>query len=105
MKIVRFSANGGSPRLGMLRDDTVVDLQASYSASLARRGVTRAADLAAAVLPASTRAFLENGPVSPRAERPAAAVAAAVALFALHAAGGSTISMALRSAQYDIASL
>ena len=67
MKIVRFSANGGSPRLGMLRDDTVVDLQASYSASLARRGVTRAADLAAAVLPASTRAFLENGPVAQEA--------------------------------------
>jgi 2-keto-4-pentenoate hydratase/2-oxohepta-3-ene-1,7-dioic acid hydratase in catechol pathway len=64
MKIVRFSANGGSPRIGMLRGDDVVDLQASYAASLARRGVARAAQLAAAVLPASTREFLENGPVA-----------------------------------------
>jgi acylpyruvate hydrolase len=61
MKLVRFSTNGGSPRLGMLRDDGVADLRQSVAASLARRGVVRAPEIADALVPASTRAFLEGG--------------------------------------------
>ena len=68
MKLVRFSSNGGSsrthessPRLGLLRDDGVADLQQSVAASLARRGVVRAHEIAAALVPASTRGFLEGG--------------------------------------------
>jgi acylpyruvate hydrolase len=64
MKLVRFSVNGQPPRLGALEGDRVHDLQASCAASLARRGVVRAADLAAALVPSSTRAFLEGGDAS-----------------------------------------
>jgi 2,4-didehydro-3-deoxy-L-rhamnonate hydrolase len=61
MKLVRFSSNGQSPRVGLLQGDRIADLQASVAASLARRGVVRAPDIAAALVPASTRAFLEGG--------------------------------------------
>jgi acylpyruvate hydrolase len=61
MKLVRFSTNGQSPRLGVLQADRVADLQASLAATLARRGVVRAAEIAAVLVPASTRAFLEGG--------------------------------------------
>jgi 2-keto-4-pentenoate hydratase/2-oxohepta-3-ene-1,7-dioic acid hydratase in catechol pathway len=61
MKLVRFSVNGGSPRLGMLQGDRIADLQASVAGSLARRGVVRAQDIAAALVPQSTRGFLEGG--------------------------------------------
>ncbi|HET7343047.1 MAG TPA: fumarylacetoacetate hydrolase family protein [Methylomirabilota bacterium] len=61
MKLVRFSVNGQSPRLGALQGDRIADLQASLAATLSRRGVVRAAELAAALAPASTRAFLEGG--------------------------------------------
>ncbi|MBI3628061.1 MAG: fumarylacetoacetate hydrolase family protein [Candidatus Rokubacteria bacterium] len=61
MKLVRFSQNGHSPRLGILRGDAVADLQASYAATLARGGVVRAEAIAAALFPPSTRTFLENG--------------------------------------------
>jgi 2-keto-4-pentenoate hydratase/2-oxohepta-3-ene-1,7-dioic acid hydratase in catechol pathway len=61
MKLVRFSVNGGSPRLGVLQGDRIGDLQASVAASLSRRGVVRAQDIAAALVPQSTRAFLEGG--------------------------------------------
>ena len=61
MKLVRFSANGQPPRLGMLQTDRIADLQASLAATLARRGVVRAQEIAAALVPASTRAFLEGG--------------------------------------------
>jgi acylpyruvate hydrolase len=67
MKLVRFSTNGQSPRLGALQGDRIADLQASVAASLARRGVVRAADIAAALVPASTRAFLEGGPAAQEA--------------------------------------
>jgi 2-keto-4-pentenoate hydratase/2-oxohepta-3-ene-1,7-dioic acid hydratase in catechol pathway len=60
---VRFSTNGQTPRLGVLQGDRIADLQASVAASLTRRGVTRAAELAAALVPTSTRAFLEGGPL------------------------------------------
>jgi acylpyruvate hydrolase len=63
MKLVRFSTNGQTPRLGVLQGDRIADLQASVSASLTRRGVIRAAELAAALVPNSTRAFLEGGPL------------------------------------------
>jgi acylpyruvate hydrolase len=63
MKLVRFSTNGQTPRLGALQGDRIADLQASVAASLTRRGVTRAAELAAALVPTSTRAFLEGGPL------------------------------------------
>lgn len=61
MKLVRFSANGQPPRLGMLQADRIADLQASLAATLARRGIVRAQEIAAALVPASTRAFLEGG--------------------------------------------
>ena len=61
MKLVRFSTNGQSPRVGLLQGDRIADLQASLAATLARRGVVRAQDIAAALIPGSTRAFLEGG--------------------------------------------
>src|SRR4029453_9642627 len=63
MKLVRFSTNGQTPRLGLPQGAPIADLQASVAASLTRRGVTRAAELAAALVPNSTRAFLEGGPL------------------------------------------
>jgi 2-keto-4-pentenoate hydratase/2-oxohepta-3-ene-1,7-dioic acid hydratase in catechol pathway len=67
MKLVRFSVNGGSPRLGVLQGDRIGDLQASVAATLARRGVVRAQEIAAALVPHSTRAFLEGGAASAEA--------------------------------------
>src|SRR5919108_2209547 len=64
MKLVRFSTNGQSPPLGALQGERIADLQASLAATLARRGVVRAAEIAAALVPASTRQFLEGGVVS-----------------------------------------
>src|SRR5689334_4457896 len=61
MKLVRFSVNGGAPRLGILQNDRIADVQASVAASLSRRGVIRAQEVAAALVPASTRGFLEGG--------------------------------------------
>lgn len=61
MKLVRFSLNGQSPRVGALQGERIADLQASVAASLARRGVVRAQEIAATLVPASTRAFLEGG--------------------------------------------
>jgi acylpyruvate hydrolase len=67
MKLVRFSTNGRTPRVGMLEGDRIVDLQASLAASLVRRGVVRAQEIAAALVPPSTRAFLEGGVASQEA--------------------------------------
>src|SRR5215510_9764452 len=64
MKLVRFSTNGQQPRLGVIQGDRVADLQASLAATLTRRGVTRAAEIAAALVPSSTRGFLEGGAAS-----------------------------------------
>lgn len=64
MKLVRFTHNGLSPRLGALEGAHVLDLQASLAATLARRGVLRAQEIAAALVPHSTRAFLEGGTAS-----------------------------------------
>ena len=65
MKIVRFSQNGHGPRIGaLLGQDRVVDLAATCAAHLAAQGVVRAAPIAAALFPQSTRGFLEGGPVS-----------------------------------------
>jgi acylpyruvate hydrolase len=61
MKLVRFSVNGGSPRLGSLQGNRIADLQASVADSLAKRGVVRAQEIAAALVPQSARAFLEGG--------------------------------------------
>jgi 2-keto-4-pentenoate hydratase/2-oxohepta-3-ene-1,7-dioic acid hydratase in catechol pathway len=61
MKLVRFSTNGREPRLGAIQGDRIADLQASLAASLTRRGVVRAGEIATALVPASTRAFLEGG--------------------------------------------
>ncbi|HYV68146.1 MAG TPA: fumarylacetoacetate hydrolase family protein [Myxococcales bacterium] len=61
MKLVRFSTNGREPRLGAIQGDRIADLQASLAATLTRRGVLRAGEIAAALVPASTRAFLEGG--------------------------------------------
>jgi acylpyruvate hydrolase len=67
MKLVRFSVNGGTPRLGMLQGDRIADLQASVAGGLAKRGVVRAQEIAAALVPSSTRAFLEGGVVTAEA--------------------------------------
>ena len=72
MKLVRFSTHGQSPygqspRLGALQGDRIADLQASLAASLARRGVVRAQEIAAALVPQSTRGFLEGGAASQEA--------------------------------------
>ena len=64
MKLVRFSTNGQSPRLGILDGDRVADVQQSLAASLARRGVVRAQEIAEALAPQSTRRFLEGGVAS-----------------------------------------
>jgi acylpyruvate hydrolase len=65
MKIVRFSQNGHTPRLGCLvGNDRVMDLAASAAAYLAGRGVTRAQAIADAHFPQSTRGFLEGGVAS-----------------------------------------
>ncbi len=61
MKLVRFSTNGLPARLGALDDDRIADLQASLAATLAGKGVVRAAEIAAALVPQSTRGFLEGG--------------------------------------------
>src|SRR5581483_5711572 len=67
MKIVRFSVDGRPPRLGALQGERIADLQASLAATLARRGVVRAQELAAALVPDSTRRFLEGGVASQEA--------------------------------------
>src|SRR5207245_2874726 len=67
MKLVRFSTNGQTPRLGVLQGDRIADLPASLAASLTQRGVSRAAELAAAIVPNSTRAFLEGGSLAEEA--------------------------------------
>ncbi|MDO8476296.1 MAG: fumarylacetoacetate hydrolase family protein [Candidatus Rokubacteria bacterium] len=62
MKIVRFSQNGHSPRLGcFIGQDRVVDLEASCAAWLSAKGVVRSAAISTALFPQSTRGFLEGG--------------------------------------------
>ncbi|HVQ75430.1 MAG TPA: fumarylacetoacetate hydrolase family protein [Candidatus Binatia bacterium] len=68
MKIVRFSKNGQTPRLGcFLGADRVMDLAASGAAFLASQGVVRAAPIADTLFPQSTRGFLEGGGASQEA--------------------------------------
>ena len=67
MKLVRFSTNGQLPRLGALQGDRIVDLAASVAATLTARGVVRAREIAAALVPASARGFLEGGAASAEA--------------------------------------
>ena len=69
MKLVRFSTNGQSPRLGILQGDRIADVQASLAAQLARHGVTRSQEIAAALVPSSTREFLEGGVATQEAVR------------------------------------
>ena len=69
MKLVRFSTNGQSPRLGVLQGDRIGDIQASLAAQLARHDVTRSQEIAAALVPSSTRAFLEGGIATQEAVR------------------------------------
>jgi 2-keto-4-pentenoate hydratase/2-oxohepta-3-ene-1,7-dioic acid hydratase in catechol pathway len=64
MKLVRFSSNGQAPRLGVLSNDRVADLNASLAATLARHGVSRSQEIADALVPQSTREFLEGGPAT-----------------------------------------
>ena len=64
MKLVRFSTTGQPPRLGALQGDRIADLEASLAATLSRRGVVRAGEIAAALVPRSTRGFLEGGAAS-----------------------------------------
>jgi acylpyruvate hydrolase len=65
MKLVRFSQNGHAPRLGCyVEQDQVLDLAASCTAFLAAQGVVRAAAIAEALFPQSTRGFLEGGAIT-----------------------------------------
>ena len=64
MKLVRFSTNGQAPRLGILDGERVADVQQSLAATLARRGVVRAQEIAETLVPQSTRRFLEGGAAS-----------------------------------------
>ena len=62
MKIVRFSQNGHTARLGCyVHQDEVMDLAASCVAFLTAHGVVRATAIADALFPQSTRGFLEGG--------------------------------------------
>ncbi len=62
MKIVRFSQNGHTARLGCyVHQDEVMDLAASCVAFLTAHGVVRATAMADALFPQSTRGFLEGG--------------------------------------------
>src|SRR6058998_1942062 len=61
MKLVRFSTNGQSPRLGALQGDRIADIEASLATTLTRRGVVRAHEIARVLVPQSTRGFLEGG--------------------------------------------
>src|SRR5207302_7087658 len=67
MKLVRFSTSGQTPRLGVLQGDRIPDLPASLAASLTQRGMSRAAKLAAPIVPNSTRAFHEGGSLAEEA--------------------------------------
>src|SRR5947208_2477782 len=67
MKLVRFATNGRARGVGALQGDRSADLQASVAATLTRRGVSRAAEIAAALVPHSARAFMEGGPAAEEA--------------------------------------
>jgi 2-keto-4-pentenoate hydratase/2-oxohepta-3-ene-1,7-dioic acid hydratase in catechol pathway len=69
MKLVRFSLNASAPRLGALQGERIADLQASLAATLQKQGVARATEIAASLVPPSTRAFLEGGAASREAIR------------------------------------
>lgn len=64
MKLVRYSMNGSSPRLGLLLGDEVRDLADSYARDLSDRGVYLAGELAQALFSGSTRRFLQAGAVA-----------------------------------------
>ncbi len=61
MKLLRYSVQGSTPRLGTLVEDRVRCLGETYHRYLAARGVARAGELAHALFPPSTRRFLEAG--------------------------------------------
>jgi acylpyruvate hydrolase len=61
MKLVRYSVDGSSPRLGSLVGDEVRCLGETYHRYLAGRGVARAGELAHALFPPSARGFLQAG--------------------------------------------
>ncbi len=61
MKLVRYSVRGSAPRLGALAGDRIRCLGETYHRYLADRGVVRAGELAHALFPSSTRAFLRAG--------------------------------------------
>jgi acylpyruvate hydrolase len=61
MKLVRYSTDGSAPRLGALVDGQVRCLAGTHARHLRSRGVGRAEELAHALFPGSTRAFLRAG--------------------------------------------
>jgi len=61
MKLVRYAVHGSAPRLGDLVGGRVRCLGETYHRYLAARGVVRAGELAHALFPPSTRAFLQAG--------------------------------------------
>ncbi len=67
MRLVRFSNNRNTPRLGAIQGDAILDLQASVAATLRQHGVIRADAIATVLVPPSTRQFLEGGSASQEA--------------------------------------
>lgn len=74
MKLVSFRA-GFAERVGLVADGQVIDLNLAYEQYLRRRGVARAAEHAAAEVPADMVALLREGPDGLRRAAEAAAFA------------------------------
>jgi 2-keto-4-pentenoate hydratase/2-oxohepta-3-ene-1,7-dioic acid hydratase in catechol pathway len=93
VKLATFEVStniGAVQRVGAAIDDRIVDLQVAYRRYLGdRRGVRRAAVIAAAVIPDDMVAFIENGPL--------AREAAEIAIDYLNEVGDESIAGAARA--------
>ncbi|RBW70085.1 fumarylacetoacetate hydrolase family protein [Bacillus taeanensis] len=61
MKLITFSREGISQRVGAIFNEKVIDLHASYRALLASKGKIRAQQIADAFIPADMNGFLQGG--------------------------------------------
>jgi acylpyruvate hydrolase len=61
MKLITFSREGISQRIGAIFNEKVIDLHTSYRALLASEGKIRAQQIADAFLPADMNGFLQGG--------------------------------------------
>lgn len=67
MKFVMFKYRERGYRFGLLENDTVLDLNLAYEYILESKGIRRSRELAAALLPSDSVAFLEGGELSRQA--------------------------------------